>query len=235
MGGIARILCKNSIYSYICIYICIYRERLTLSIMDIDRQHWKSCRHTVKICQLSHNRLIDNIGDYLFVLQESENEWELQIWNWSTSVQPAIAPLFIISFQCFKKKKKKVFKNWQVYDWRTKWLIMLGYMDLRRPRVYRRSNVGLVIHKITWFSNCKLNLLSSWRVTFLQLSWYQAKVIKFDKWHSRSEKVFEFYHFISKSQESLGIIVQRCSMWYIPLKHGLPLAHCFYTSFSQIF
>ena len=44
-----------------------------------------------------------------------------------------------------KKKKKKSLKNQQVYDWRTKWLIMSGYMDLRRPRVYRRSSVGLVI------------------------------------------------------------------------------------------
>ena len=42
-------------------------------------------------------------------------------------------------------KKKKFFKSWQVYNWLAKWLIMSGYMDLRRPRVYRRSNVGLVI------------------------------------------------------------------------------------------
>ena len=54
-------------------------------------------------------------------------------------------------------KKKFFFKNWQVYDWRTKWLIMSGYMDLRRPRVYRRSNVGLVFQghpsnfKVTWY------------------------------------------------------------------------------------
>ena len=71
-------------------------------------------------------------------------EWELQILNWSSSawsVQPEIVPLFTISFQCLKKK----FKSWQVYDWLAKWLIMSGYMDLRRPRVYRRSNVGLVI------------------------------------------------------------------------------------------
>ena len=67
-------------------------------------------------------------------------EWELQILNWSSSVQPEIVPLFTISFQCLKKK----FKSWQVYDWLAKWLIMSGYMDLRRPRVYRRSNVGLV-------------------------------------------------------------------------------------------
>ena len=42
--------------------------------------------------------------------------------------------------------KKKKMKSWQVCDWLAKWLIMSGYMDLRRPRVYRRSNVGLV-----WF------------------------------------------------------------------------------------
>ena len=77
-------------------------------------------------------------------------EWELQILNWSSSVQPEIVPLFTISFQCLKKK----FKSWQVYDWLAKWLIMSGYMDLRRPRVYRRSNVGLVylvFHKAIMF------------------------------------------------------------------------------------
>ena len=77
-------------------------------------------------------------------------EWELQILNWSSSVQPEIVPLFTISFQCLKKK----FKSWQVYDWLAKWLIMSGYMDLRRPRVYRRSNVGLVLSTV--FSGQKL-------------------------------------------------------------------------------
>ena len=41
--------------------------------------------------------------------------------------------------------KKKFFKSWQVCDWLAKWLIMLGFMDLRWPRVARRSNVSLVI------------------------------------------------------------------------------------------
>ena len=42
------------------------------------------------------------------------------------------------------EKKKKIFKSWQVCDLLAKWLIVLGFMDLRWPRVYRRSNVGLV-------------------------------------------------------------------------------------------
>ena len=55
-----------------------------------------------------------------------------------------------------KKKKKmarkdatyrdlvKIFKSWQVSDWLAKWIIMVQFMDLRWPRVFRRSNVGLV-------------------------------------------------------------------------------------------
>ena len=42
------------------------------------------------------------------------------------------------------RERKKIFKSWQVCDWLAKWLIVLGFMDLRWPRVYRRSNVGLV-------------------------------------------------------------------------------------------
>ena len=39
---------------------------------------------------------------------------------------------------------KSIFKSWQVCDWLAKWIIMMGFMDLRWPRVFRRSNVGLV-------------------------------------------------------------------------------------------
>ena len=46
------------------------------------------------------------------------------------------------------KKKKKIQKLaglWLVGDSLViKWLIMLGFMDLKWPRVARRSNVGLV-------------------------------------------------------------------------------------------
>ena len=57
-----------------------------------------------------------------------------------------IAPFFTVSFhEKFEKKKFfKIFKSWQVWDWLAKWIIMLRFMDLRWPRVFRRSNVGLV-------------------------------------------------------------------------------------------
>ena len=57
-----------------------------------------------------------------------------------------IAPLFTGSFhEMFEKKLFfKIFKSWQVCDWLAKWIIMLRFMDLRWPRVFRRSKVGLV-------------------------------------------------------------------------------------------
>ena len=58
-----------------------------------------------------------------------------------------IAPFFIVSFHVEFEKKLffKIFKSWQVLDWLAKWIIMLRFMDLRWPRVFRRSNVGLVV------------------------------------------------------------------------------------------
>ena len=48
------------------------------------------------------------------------------------------------TFHNFLPMFKKI-KIWQVFCWLAKLLIMSGYMDLKRPRVYRRSNVGLVL------------------------------------------------------------------------------------------
>ena len=79
--------------------------------------------------------LIDNVGDYVYVKNQRMRD---QIWNWSPSVQAEIVPYFKISFKCLKKYFQKF------YDWLANWLITSGYMDLRRPRVYQRSNVGLV-------------------------------------------------------------------------------------------
>ena len=58
-----------------------------------------------------------------------------------------IAPLFTVSFHGKFEKKMffKIFKSWQVCDWLAKWIIILRFMDLRWPRVFRGSNFGLVI------------------------------------------------------------------------------------------
>ena len=63
------------------------------------------------------------------------------------------------TFHNFISMFKKKIKSWQVCDWLAKWLIMSRYMDLRQPRVYRRSNVGLFQ---IWSSNLlHLKLLAS--------------------------------------------------------------------------
>ena len=48
------------------------------------------------------------------------------------------------TFHSFFNAKQMFFKSPQVCDWLDKWKIMLGFMDLRRLRVVRRSNIGLV-------------------------------------------------------------------------------------------
>ena len=58
------------------------------------------------------------------------------------------------------------------------WLIMLGFMDLRWPRVCRRSTPVLFVMLWSWFqqyhSNLQLHEISQSVVPFnLQLCWYQ--------------------------------------------------------------
>ena len=77
-----------------------------------------------------HYKLIDNVGDYLY----------LKNGNFKLEVDPHE---FKLRLHHFKKKQK--IKSWQVCDWLAMWFIMLEFMDLRWPRVFRRSNVGLVL------------------------------------------------------------------------------------------
>ena len=69
-------------------------------------------------------------------------------YGFSISVRHGIDSTIFHSFFSWKVWKKmffKIFKSWQVWDWLAKWIIMLRFMDLRWPRVFRRSNVGLVV------------------------------------------------------------------------------------------
>ena len=93
----------------------MYIEILTLSIIiDIDRQHWKPCTavatsewHTVKICKHSHNRLIDNIGDYLYFKNQRMEASNLKLIHisstWDCTTFHNLLPMF--------QKKKKDFQK----------------------------------------------------------------------------------------------------------------------------
>ena len=93
--------------------------------------HYSCCsKHlTSHACAL----LIDNVGNYLYMY--------LNNGSFKSEVDP---------HQFNLRERKKIFKSWQVCDWLAKWLIVLGFMDLRWPRVYRRSNVGLVGFGMTY-------------------------------------------------------------------------------------
>ena len=133
------------IFVYI-LYIYIVTLSIIIWIFFIDRQHcyielsWV----TTEICWYFHYScskhltshacplLIDNVGNYLYMC--------LNNWSFKSEVDP---------HQFNLREKKEIFKSWQVCDWLVKWLIVLGFMDLRWPGVYWHSNVGLVLIPIT--------------------------------------------------------------------------------------
>ena len=76
----------------------------------------------------------------------------------------------------FNVKNIFFFKSLQVCDWLAKCLIMLGFMDLRRPRVVRHSNVGLVLfvddHRSDSFANLEKYFMAKlkWRLLTLNFA-----------------------------------------------------------------
>ena len=100
----------------------MYIEILTLSIIiDIDRQHWKSCTavatsewHTVKICKHSHNRLIDNIGDYLYFKNQRMEASNLKLIHISSTWDCTTFHNFLPMFQKKKKDFQKLAGLWLV-------------------------------------------------------------------------------------------------------------------------
>ena len=101
-------------------YIYMYIEILTLSIIiDMDRQHWKSCTaaatsewHTVKICKRSHNRLIDNIGDYLYFKNQRMEASNLKLIHISSTWDCTTFHNFLPMFQKKKKDFQKLAGLW---------------------------------------------------------------------------------------------------------------------------
>ena len=81
------------------------------------------------------------------------------------------------------RERKKIFKSWQVCDWLAKWLIVLGFMDLRWPRVYRRSNVGLV----------RFGRVTLYRIIDLGHCWLTLYVLNFCR---GSINIYMYLHFV---------------------------------------
>ena len=99
------------------------------------------------------------------------------------------------SWKVWKKKKFfKILESWQVCDWLAKWIIMLRFMDLRWPRVFRRSNAGLVIECTVRWKKAKYHhnniynfgilyglfprLTTKWRCNLLVVLWCWPNWVK---------------------------------------------------------
>ena len=110
-----------------------------LSIMDVILSVG-GCQVSAKLILLTTKQKID-IYIYIKIWPSLQSIWIFHIsstWDWLHH--------FSQVFSMFEKKRVfKIFKSWQVCGWLTKWFIMLGFKDLRQPRVYWRSNVGLVL------------------------------------------------------------------------------------------
>ena len=91
---------------------------------------------------------------YIYIYDALHNPY-----GFSISVQHGIDCTTFHSFFSWKVWKKNFFFNFQKLAglWLlAKWIIMLRFMDLRWPRVFRRSNIGLVI---TWFHYADISFI----------------------------------------------------------------------------
>ena len=78
---------------------------------------------------------------YIYLYDALDNRYGFSTWDWLHHFSQ-----FLFMKVLKKKMFFKILKSWQVCDWLAKWIIMLWFMDLRWPRVFQRSNAGLV----TW-------------------------------------------------------------------------------------
>ena len=98
---------------------------------------------------------------WLFVCEESKNgsfKFEFGPHQFNLKMQ------YFSQFPFTVSEKTRFYKTLQVFDWLAKWLIMSGYIDLRRPRDCRRSNVDLVLFIKQYTYGNQLNI---WRIDYL--------------------------------------------------------------------
>ena len=102
-------------------------------------------------------------------------------WDWLHHISQ------FLFMKCLKKKKVfKIFKSWQVCDWLAKWIIMLGFMDLRWPRVFRRFSVGLVNSKHLQLENIIVLKFVDIFSYFFNMLWdinLKLRMYVFGMWH----------------------------------------------------
>ena len=132
---------KSTLQCFTCVF-CPQLIRNVRSRRRIDRS--SIIAHSVN-SDLSHTwegslKCYAKNSTYIYIYDALDNRYGFSTWDWLHHFSQF---LFMKSLK--KKKFFKIFESWQVCDWLAKWIIMLRFMDLRWPRVFRRSNAGLVV------------------------------------------------------------------------------------------
>ena len=138
---------KSTLQCFTCVFcpqlIRNVRSRWRIDSSSIIAHPVNSDLHTWERSLKCYAKNSTYIYHILYIYDALDNRYRFSI-----SVQHGIYCTTFHSFFSWKVWKKmffKIFKSWQVCDWLAKWIIMLRFMELRWPRVFRRSNVGLVV------------------------------------------------------------------------------------------
>ena len=135
---------KSTLQCLTCVFcpqlIRNVRSRRRIDISSIIAHPVNSDLHTWERSLNCYAKNSTYIYIYIYLYDALDNRYEFSTLDWL---------LHHFSQFLFMKSLKFFFflilKSWQVCDWLAKWIIMLRFMDLRWPRVFRRSNAGLVI------------------------------------------------------------------------------------------
>ena len=132
---------KSTLQCFTCVF-CPQLIRNVRSRRRIDRS--SIIAHSVNSDLIAHlggivKMLCQELDIYIYIYDALDNRYGFSTWDWLHHFSQF---LFMKSLK--KKKFFKILESWQVCDWLAKWIIMLRFMDLRWPRVFRRSNAGLV-------------------------------------------------------------------------------------------
>ena len=119
---------------------------ITINIFLLERLPWNHCRHVKLIFVHCSPMCLQELSPLFIISFQCLNFFfRKEILYMLCKKTPAHADVNIAAQWCQAGPWGiLIFKSRQVCDWLGKWLIMLGFMDLRQLRVAQHSKVGLV-------------------------------------------------------------------------------------------
>ena len=119
---------------------------LTINIFLLERLPWNHCRHAKLTFGHSSPMCLQQLSPLFTISFQCLKFFFLEKKSFTCCAKKTAHGDVNIAAQWCQAGPWGIliFKSWQVCDWLGKWLIMLGFMDLRQLRVAQHSKVGLV-------------------------------------------------------------------------------------------